>query len=213
MRKGDLSLKEAYLGILQQRADMMGVDIDLKENDFLTKSGMEKITQLRFACLLRMSTKEDFTLLQQCFTYLGTKNKNNLIEMFGRSGVDGKLSVLFYYAPALMCEIRETEEKEDPQTGSRFGIEKGLRLMSKIASETKKHLNAIGLEPDPLYIDARTGRPVTFDEVIEIRGANMDGKGKIVEYVLALTQIVKANAQKLVLMPIDEGESETLLID
>lgn len=211
MRAGKLSTKQAYLGILQLRADMMGMDEQFEEDDFDTFEGKEKITLMRFACLLRMSKLEDYNMFKAAYDNLGPDLKENLVEMFGRSGLDGKLGVLFYYAPALMVEVREAEEELDPENGTLFGIEKGLRLISSVAIETQKHLQEIDLETAPIYTQKDSKQPIEFDDIAEIRGPIRDKNGQIIEFVVALTKIVKDNERKIIVLPFEEGEAEAHL--
>ncbi|HCQ31402.1 TPA: hypothetical protein DIU27_03420 [Candidatus Collierbacteria bacterium] len=213
MRRGELTLKEAYLGMLQERANMMGIKINLVEGDYINQAGLERITLLRFACLLRMSTNAEFDLLNSCFISLCPENRKALVEAFGISGLDGKVSILFYYAPALMCEIRDMEKKEDHLNGTRFGIERALRLMAKIAKETMKFIEGSTEAPRPLYTLAGSGKVVRFSDIAELRGANRDKKGRVVEFVVALTKVVKDNARRLIVMPVSEEEAEVAFTD
>lgn len=213
MRSGALSIKEAYLNTLLMRAEMMGVNITLTENDFMNQAGLEKITLLRFACQYQMSTYEEFDLLNKGFIGLSPESRRCLVETFGRSGLDGKIGILFYYSPALLCEIRDMEIKEDSVNGARFGIERGLRLMSRIAKEAIAYFEKPEMEELPLYRQAKSGELVMFNDVIENRGANQNKNGLIVEYVIALTKIVKDNSRKLMIDIAGEGEADFSWID
>ncbi len=213
MRTGDLNIKQAYLFTLQNRAAMMGVEIDLDEWDFETRAGLEKITLLRFACQYQMSTYDEFMLLNHCFAGLAPLNRDALVETFGRSGLDDKVGILFYYSPALMCSIRDLEIEEDKIDGARFGIERGLKLMSRIAKETLRFFEKPEIQAFPLYTLLRTGKLVMLEDVLEIRGVNRDKSGRVIEYVVALTEILKDYSKKLSVSEAGLGEADFTLVD
>lgn len=213
MREGRLTIKEAYLTFLQERANLLKLNLHFNEEDFVSPEGKEKITLMRFACLLRIEDPKEYEILESVFRLLSQGPKSELVEMFGRSGLDGKMAALFYYAPALMCETRDLEVEDDPIGGRRFGIEKGLRLMARICKAGREYLEGKDLDETPLYYQRGTGQEVNFDDVMGIRGATASPDMIIREFVFGMDLIVRDIERGIDLEEISGDEALVVITD
>lgn len=188
LKRGEYTPKGAYAALLQVRSDYLKAGINLAEEDFDTEKGKEKIALMRFACLFRVSSHEQFTKLEQEFNRLGKTVRASICEIMSRSGLDGKASVLFYYGPNLMCSILATEKKEDPENGDLYGYSRGMRLMSRLCKAAKSYMEKNNVN-QPILYDIKNQRWITFEEVKELRGGNIGPDGVIREMVFGVSGV------------------------
>ncbi len=155
VKSGTETSANAYLNLLQNKADELKVDFDRNED--------KDITSLRMCMALQTTNTESY---KQIRAFLD-QGAEHLVNVFGMNGMTGENPYRLYYSPSVLRKVSQI-----------VGLEKALLFMDKIAGKCEEKTTQLDTTQGEITfqlspIDALINPKLTTEQIEKILDDNL----------------------------------------